>query len=149
MSVDPFEQWIGGQMVEEDIEGLLDSVGWGILALANDDVPYSLPISFGYDGEAIYFAFIRSSPTDTKFEYIEDGKPARLLVTDVDSRLDWQSVSVAGTVTSVKRDSPEWLKLLDSLDDNAWFSSDFRFATMSKGLQGYQLEIDELYGIEF
>lgn len=149
MSVDPFEQWIGGQMVEDDIEGLLDSVGWGILALANDDVPYSLPISFGYDGEEIYFAFIRSSPTDTKFEYIEEGKHARLLVTDVDSRLDWQSVSVAGTVSSVKRDSPEWLKLLDSLDDNAWFSSDFRFATMSKGLQGYQLEIDELHGIEF
>lgn len=149
MSVDPFEQWIGGEMEESKLEDMLDSVGWGILCLAKDDHPYSIPISFGYTGDNIYFAFIRSSPTDTKFEYIQDDNPARLLVTDVNSRLDWQTASVSGTVSSVARDTPEWLELLDSLDDNAWFSSDFRFATMSKGLHGYQLTPETVTGIEF
>jgi len=149
MSVDPFDQWTGEEIAQEEIDELLDSAGWGILSMAVDSDVYSLPISFGYTGDDIYFAFIRESPSDTKFEYISDGQHVRLIVTDVNSRIDWRSVAVSGPVTSIERGGDEWTDLLDSLEDNAWFSSDYRLATMSKGLHGFRLDAEEQQGVGF
>lgn len=149
MTVDPFDQWIGEEMTDDEIDALLDSAGWGILSMADDDEVYSLPISFGFTGEEIYFAFIRRSPSDRKFEYITDGKTVRLMVTDVNSRVDWRSVSLSGPVTSIERGSNEWTEMLDSLEDNAWFSSDFRLAAMNHGLQGFRFTPTERNGMGF
>jgi nitroimidazol reductase NimA-like FMN-containing flavoprotein (pyridoxamine 5'-phosphate oxidase superfamily) len=149
MTVDPFEQWSGDEMTQDEIDALLDSEGWGTLSMASGGEVYSLPISFGYTGEDIYFAFLRQSPSDEKFEYITDGQHVRLLVTDVTSRLDWQSVAVSGPVTSIESGGDEWADLLDSLEDNAWFSSDFRLAAMSHGLQGFRLTPQERQGRGF
>ncbi|MFT4923700.1 MAG: nitroimidazol reductase NimA-like FMN-containing flavoprotein [Haloarculaceae archaeon] len=147
MSVDPFEQWLGDEMAQDEIDELLDSAGWGILSMARDDEVYSLPMSFGYTEENIYFAFIRQSPSDKKFEYITEGQNVQLLVTDVESRIDWQSVAVSGPVTSIEHGGDEWGNLLDSLEDNAWFSSDFRLATMNHGLHGFRLDPEAVHGI--
>lgn len=147
MTVDPFEQWLGDEMTQDEVDDLLNSTGWGILSMAHEDDVYSLPMSFGYTGEEIYFAFIRQSPSDKKFEYISEGQNVQLLVTDVQSRIDWQSVAVSGPVTSIEHGGGEWADLLDSLEDNAWFSSDFRLATMNHGLQGFRLDPDEIHGI--
>lgn len=147
MTVDPFEQWVGGEIEQDEIDALLDSAGWGVLSMANDGEVYSLPISFGYTGEEIYFAFIRRTPSDEKFEYITDGQNVRLLVTDVQSRVDWRSVAVSGPVTSIERGGDEWTDMLDSMAENAWFSSDFKLAGMSNGLHGFRLTPRELQGM--
>lgn len=136
-------------MAEDEIDAMLDSAGWGILSMADNDEVYSLPISFGYTGEEIYFAFIRQTPSDTKFEYITDGRNVRMLVTDIESRLDWRSVAVSGPVTSIKRGGDEWTELLDAMEDNAWFSSDFRLAAMNNGLHGFRLTSQERQGMGF
>lgn len=149
MTVDPFDQWIGDEMEQDEIDELLDSAGWGVLSMANDDEVYSLMVSFGYTGEEIYFAFIRQTPEDKKFEFITEGQNVHLLVTDVQSRIDWQSVTVSGPVASVERGGEEWTDLLDAMEDNAWFSSDFRLATMNYGLQGFRLSPDEVQGMGF
>lgn len=149
MPVDPFDQWLGDEMAQEEIDTLLDSAGWGILSMAQDDEVYSLPISFGYTGDEIYFAFIRQTPSDKKFEYISDGQSVQLLVTDVKSRLEWQTVAVSGPVRSIERGGDEWTDMLDALEDNAWFSSDFKLATMSHGLQGFRLIPEEKQGMGF
>lgn len=148
MTVDPFGQWMGEEMAQEDIEATLNEAGWGVLSLADGDEPYSLPISFGYTGEDLYFAFIRDSPTDTKFRFIEEGKPARLLVTDIQGRFDWESLAVTGPVSPIERGTDEWVDMLDVFEDNAWFSSDFRRAGESVGLQGWRIEPEIVEGVE-
>ena len=148
MTVDPYGQWMGTPMSQRDIDSLLESTGWGVLSLANDDQPYSIPVSFGFDGDAAYFGLIRDSPTNAKFDYIADGAPARLLVTDVRARFDWQSVAVTGTVRAIERGGDDWDLLMTSLADNAWFSTDFERAEGVEGLQGWRLVPDEIRGIE-
>mgnify|MGYP006274709153 FL=1 len=146
MGGDPFDHWIGEEMNREETEELLYDAGWGILSLARDGVPYSIPISFGYTGEDVYFALIRSSPDDEKFEYIDRDGTARLMVTDIESRYDWRSVAVTGPVEPVGRDDEEWTDLLDSMEENAWFASDYRFASKNVGLQGWRIEPERVEG---
>lgn len=148
MTNDPYGQWMGSPMDEREIDDVLGSAGWGVITLAEDDEPYSIPVSFGYDGEAVYFVFIRDSPTNAKFEYAEDGKTARLLVTDVQARFDWQSIAVTGTLRSVQPGSADWDDLLTVLDEQAWFSAEFERAAGVDELVGWRLEPDQIRGLE-
>jgi nitroimidazol reductase NimA-like FMN-containing flavoprotein (pyridoxamine 5'-phosphate oxidase superfamily) len=148
MATDPYGQWMGTPMDERAIDDLLRSAGWGVLSLADGDEPYSLPVSTGYDGENVYFVFIRDSPTNTKFEFVGDGKTARLLVTDVGGRFNWRSIAVTGTLRAVAPDSDEWATLMDALTDNAWFSPDFERAEGVREFQGWRLVPDEVRGLE-
>ncbi len=147
--MEAYGQWLGTAMNERDIDDLLDSAGWGVLALAADDVPYSLPVSFAYDGETVRFVFLEAGGSNTKFDYIADGKTARLLVTRTSGRFDWQSVSVVGPVEAVEQDSDEWEEHLRIIDEShAWFSADFERSDSIEKLQGWQLEAEEIHGVE-
>jgi hypothetical protein len=148
MTVDPYGQWMGTPMSDRDVDEMLDATGWGVLSLADDDEPYSIPVSFGYDGADVYVAFIRDSPTNTKFEFAADGAPARLLVTDVRARFDWRSVAVTGPLRAVDRGTDEWETLMTHLTDNAWFSADFERASDVESIQGWRLVGDEVRGVE-
>lgn len=135
-------------MDQREIDAALDGAGWGIVTLAEEDVPYSIPVSFGYDGEDVYFVFIRDSPTNTKFEFAEEGKTARLLVTDVRGRFDWQSIAVTGELRSIRPDTSDWDDLIAVLDEKAWFSSEFERAEGIEELVGWRLEPDQIRGLE-
>lgn len=148
MPMDTTGQWMGTPMDTDDIDDLLVAKGWAVLSLADDDEPYSLPISFGYDGEDIYFAFLEDAPDGGKFTFIDDGKTARLLVTDIGSRFDWQSIAVTGPVRRVAHDSSDWDHLMETLEDNGWFSSDFERADSLTDLHGFRLEPDEVRGLQ-
>jgi hypothetical protein len=148
MTMDTTGQWMGTPMNTDDIDDLLEGKGWGILSLANDDEPYSVPVSFGFDGEDIYFVFLEDSPEGRKFAFLDDGKTSRLLVTDVKGRFDWQSIAVTGPTREVAHDTDEWDHLMDTLDDNAWFSSDFERADSIENMLGWRLEPDEVRGLE-
>lgn len=148
MTMDTTGQWMGTPMDPDDIDALLEAKGWGLLSLANDDVPYSIPISFGYDGEDVFFVFLKDAPDGEKFEFIDDGKTARLHVTDIKRRFDWQSIAINGPVRRVDRDSADWDHLMETLDDNGWFSSDYERAVSIEDLYGWRLEPDEVHGIE-
>jgi len=170
MTTEPYGQWMGTPIAEKEVDDLLDSAGWGVLSLAKGDEPYSIPVSFGYTGEEVYFAFLRADPPNTKFEFVRDGATARLLVLDVRAKFDWRSVAVTGPVRAVERRDdlggeglePEvdyrpdqgtergrdWAVLLDALEENAWFSSDYERAEPVSALQGWRLEPDEIRGIE-
>jgi nitroimidazol reductase NimA-like FMN-containing flavoprotein (pyridoxamine 5'-phosphate oxidase superfamily) len=148
MTNDPYGQWMGTPMNEREIDSELDTAGWGIVTLAEDDEPYSIPVSFGYDGENVYFVFIRDSPTNAKFEFAADGKTARLLVTDVNARFDWQSIAVTGRLREVAHDTPDWDELMQVLDEKGWFSAEFERASGVEELVGWRLEPDEIRGLE-
>ena len=148
MTTENYGQWMGTPMDDRDIDRLLTDSGWGVLSLAEGDEPYSIPVSFGYDGDDVFLALIRDSPDNTKFEFIDDGQRARLLVTDIDGRFDWQSIGVTGTARALDRDSGERSHAVEALDDNAWFSTDFERADGIEAITLFRLEIDELRGLE-
>jgi nitroimidazol reductase NimA-like FMN-containing flavoprotein (pyridoxamine 5'-phosphate oxidase superfamily) len=148
MPTETYGQWMGTPMSERDIDRLLTDAGWGVLSLADGDEPYSIPVSFGYDGDDVFLALIRDSPSNTKFEFVEDGQPARLLVTDVGGRFDWRSIAVTGTARSLDRDSREWEAAVATLDDNAWFSTDFERAAGIEEITVWRLAADEVRGLE-
>ena len=148
MTMDTTGQWMGTPMDQRDIDDLLTATGYGILSLASDDEPYSLPISFGYDGSDVYFVFLEDSPDGRKFDFVEEGGTARLLVTDIGSRFDWQSIAVTGPVRRVPTDSKDWDRLVETMDDNAWFSSDFQRAGDIEEMYGFRLEPDAVRGLE-
>ena len=170
MGTEPYGQWKGVPMDGGEVDDLLESAGWGVLSLARDGEPYSIPVSFGYTGDEVYFAFIRADPPNTKFEFIRDGALARLLVTDVRATFDWQSVAVTGPVRAVERRQDlggegllsevdyrpdqrtergrDWAVLLEELVENDWFSSDYERADSVSELQGWRLNPDEIRGIE-
>ncbi|MFB6178798.1 MAG: pyridoxamine 5'-phosphate oxidase family protein [Halorientalis sp.] len=148
MTMDTTGQWMGTPMNTDEIDGLLVEKGWGIVSLASDDEPYSIPISFGYDGEDIYFVFLEDSPDNRKLDFIDDGKTVRLLVTDVGGRFHWQSIAVTGTARTVEHDTDDWTHLMDTLDDNGWFSSDFERSGSLSDMHGWRLDVDEVRGLE-
>ena len=148
MTMEPYGQWMGTPMDRRDIDRLLTDSGWGVLSLAEGDEPYSIPVSFGYDGEDVLLALIRDSPENTKFQFIDDGQRARLLVTDIGGRFDWQSIGVTGTARSISRESSEWDSAVETLDDNAWFSTDFERAEGIEEITVWRLDVDEIRGLE-
>ena len=148
MPTETYGQWMGTPMDSRDIDRLLTDSGWGVLSLAEGDEPYSIPVSFGYDGEDVFLALIRDSPENTKFEFIDEGQRARLLVTDIGGRFDWQSIGVTGTARALDRDGGEWDHAVETLDDNAWFSTDFERAEGIEEITVWRLEIDEVRGLE-
>lgn len=148
MSTNPYGQFTGVPMSSEDIDNLLVSQGYGIISLCDGGDPYSIPVSFGYDGQHIYFGFLEDSPNPTKMEYIEAGATVRLLVTDIRGRFNWQSIAVTGPVTSVDSADEEWDHFIETLDDNGWFMRSFEQSDALDDIHGWKLEIDELRGIE-
>jgi len=148
MPTETYGQWMGTPMDSRDIDRMLTNTGWGVLALANGDEPYSIPVSFGYDGEDVFLALIRDSPSNTKFDYIDDGQRARLLVTDVGGRFDWRSIAVTGTTQTLDRETDEWDHAVETLDANAWFSTDFERATGIAEITVWRLAPDEIRGLE-
>ncbi|SFR61329.1 hypothetical protein SAMN04487947_2822 [Halogeometricum rufum] len=148
MSSNPYAQFSGVPMDQRDIDALLKGRGHGVVSLCRDGEPYSLPISFGYDGDAVYFGFLEDTPNPTKMEFIRDGATARLLVTDIRDRFEWQSVAVTGTVRALDRDGDEWDDFVETLDDNAWFMAAFEQSDAIDSLSGWKLQVEELRGIE-
>lgn len=148
MTADPYAQWMGAEMDDPDVDQLLVESGYGILALASDDRPYSIPVSFGYDEEYVYLAFVKDGPSNEKFEFIADGKSARLLVTDINARFDWQSVAVTGPVEAIDLGDDGWSRLVRTLENNPWFSTAFEDADSVEGVRGWRLTPDEIQGLE-
>lgn len=148
MSSNPYSQFTGVPMSTDDIETLLASEGYGVLSLARDDEPYSIPVSFGYDGESIYLGLLELAPDPTKMEFIADGATARLLVTDINNRFDWQSIAITGPVRSIDNGTEQWEHLLDTLADNAWFMRSFERSDAIESIEGWELEMDEITGLE-
>lgn len=135
-------------MNSDDVDSLLHAEGYGILSLARDNEPYSIPVSFGYDGESIYLGLLETDPNPTKMEFIEDGATARLLVTNINDRFDWQSIAITGPVRSIEEGTEQWDHLLDTLEDNGWFMRAFERSDSVESIQGWKLEIEELTGVE-
>ena len=148
MSQNLYAQFSGTPMCRNDIDRLLRSQGYGILSLCDDGTPYSIPISFGYDGESIYLPFLSEGPQSTKMAILTEGTVARLLVTAISGRFNWRSISITGPVRAVDPGGSEWEQFIKTVDDNAWFMRGFERADSIDSFQGWRLDPESVTGLE-
>ena len=148
MSQNLYAQFSGTPMSQDAIDRLLEQQGYGILSLCDEGNPYSIPISFGYSGEAVYIPFLAEGPQSTKAAITTEGTVARLLVTDISGRFDWRSVSVTGPVSAVEPDTAEFEQFVETVDDNAWFLPGFGRATSLDSFQAWRLHPETVQGLE-
>lgn len=145
MSVDELQESGTARMSDDRISEFLTERGVGVLGLADEGVPYLLPMSFGYDGErSLYFVFLLFGTESRKQTLANGADRARFLVFAADSMHDWQSVSMVGEIDVV--DDEQWGDLQAAME-NAWHPSLFSSAAPMRGVEGYRLEIDEWIGI--
>lgn len=148
MGRDRSTQFVQTSLGEEDIDAVLESQGYGVVSLCEDGDPYSIPVSFGYDGEHVYFPFLITGDEATKTEFIEEGTVVRLLITEVRDLFNWRSVTVTDRVASVDPDGSEWDHFIDVLVQHDWFKPGFEEASAIESIQGWKLGLDDCHGME-
>jgi len=131
-------------MNREAATELLYRQGYGILSLADDGVAQAVPMSFGFDGDRLYFVFLQSTEDSEKAWYADRTVRASFAVVDARGKHDWASVVVRGPLERVGDD--EWPALRDALEDNAWFPSLFAESEPMRDIQGWSLRIESISG---
>jgi hypothetical protein len=132
------------EMSDEEIERMLRTAGYGVLSLAANGEAYAVPMSYGYDGEGLYFVFRRPAERSRKLEFIEETDRAAFVATDVSTKHDWASVVVEGPVVPV--DDGDWSDLLEAIEESAWFPSVFSETDPRRDFLGYYLVAERATG---
>ncbi|MEF8814818.1 MAG: pyridoxamine 5'-phosphate oxidase family protein [Halovenus sp.] len=146
MSLAEIRQSGAEHMGEEEVEQFLRDQGVGVLSLPDRDVPYVLPLSFGYDGDAhLYFTYLLFGEQSKKEELSERAKRGRFLVYAAPSMYEWRSVLLTGTISEVPEE--EWEELRTAME-NAWHPDLFATAAPMRGVKGYRFSITEQTSIK-
>lgn len=146
MSIDVIAESTAASMSEAEMRDLLKTEGVGTIAFSTDDLPYLVPISFGYDGDAtLYFVFLLFGPESRKETLANEAERGRFLVYQARAVDDWQSVSLDGRIDAVEEG--EWDELRSAME-NAWHPNVFSSAHPMRGVRGYRFEIDEWTGLQ-
>ena len=93
------------ELSRSETDAFLGRKETGVLSLARDDVPYAIPISYGYDAaERRFFLRLVSTPDSEKRDYLRDGARATLVVCE-ETEPVYRSVVATGTLEGVPRES--------------------------------------------
>lgn len=130
----------------EEIDELLGTGGVGVLALAADDDPYAIPVSYGYDADVgdVYLRLGFGEESE-KRSYLDSSARAALVVT-VEANRGWVSVVVRGPLTEIPESN------IDGTVVEAIRSIDIPFFTVYEEppreleYQLYRLHPDEITG---
>lgn len=134
-------------MDDDQISEFMTQQGVGVLGVPDEEFPYLVPLSFGYDGDsAVYFVYLLFGTESRKEDLTEQAKRGRLLVYSARSMHEWQSVSVTGQIRGV--DDDEWDTLQETME-NAWHPDLFSSASPMRGVRGYRFDIDDWSGIQY
>lgn len=145
MSTEELRESGADSMGDGQITEFLTEQGIGILVLPDEEVPYAVPMSFGYDGGSVlYFLFLLFGTESRKETLSDRARGARFVVYRARSTYDWQNVSLTGQISAVPEDA--WDDLQSAMQ-NAWHPDLFSSASPMRGVQGYRLEIEEWTGI--
>lgn len=141
MSIAEISESDAKHMDQNEIDQFLYEQGVGVLALADEGLPYILPLSFGYDGDAcLYFTYLLFGDQSKKEDLSDRAEKARFLVYAAESMYEWRSVLLTGTLGEVPSD--EWGELQTAME-NAWHPSLFSAASPMRGVKGYQFSITD------
>jgi hypothetical protein len=142
MTVETLGEYGVERMADRAIDEFLSSQGVGVLALPGEDLPYLIPLSFGYDGEsALYFTYVLGESSG-KREATERSDRARFLVYAAESAFVWRSVLLTGTIEPVPE--AEWESHAAAME-NAWRPDLFESADADVEL--YRFAVTDRTGI--
>ena len=145
MSTNELEQYGLVRMTDDEIRSFLASQGTGVLGFPTADAPYLLPMSYGFDGESrLYFTYFVGSES-RKATLSERTDVASVLVYKADTKFNWQSVLLSGTLEQVPES--EWETVEDATDD-AWRPDLFETADLSGGVSVCEFRIQERSGVK-
>jgi uncharacterized protein len=85
------------EMTPARVHAFLGRRDWGVLATQGADFPYAVPVSYGFDGEAVYVA----TRAGQKARYLGENGAVCLTVLQVEDGARWSSVVVRGSATPV------------------------------------------------
>ena len=132
------------RMSSDAASAFLERKGWGCLTLADGGCAYSLPMSFGYDGEETVYFHLQTDERGEKMAYLDATECATLLVPEVEPP-DWTSVVVRGPTARAPGDELE--EAYAAFAENAWFpASPWTEDRDPTELGFYKLEADEMTG---
>ena len=131
------------EMDDDDIRAFLRSQKTGVLGLPTGEVPYLLPMSYGYeDGSTLYFTFV-GGPDSHKRGLIDGTDRARFLSYAAQSPFNWESVLLSGTVEPVPE--AEWEDIAAVLE-SAWRPEIIETAMATEEVTVYRFAAEEWTG---
>ena len=139
-----FQSLLGGEMDDAAIDDLLRETGMGVLSMSAEGVPYGVPLSFGYDGEKLYFVFLDASTDLRKETFAEAATEASFTTFDVDPDGSWRSVIVSGPLDRIVID--EWDAAREAMADNAYQSDLLGEYELQENPNVWALDIQERSG---
>jgi nitroimidazol reductase NimA-like FMN-containing flavoprotein (pyridoxamine 5'-phosphate oxidase superfamily) len=132
------------EMRDEDIENFLDSQSTGVLGLPGDEVPYLLPLSYGYDGDSsLYFTYLLGEESE-KERRTEAAERASFLVYSAETLFNWRSVLLEGRFERLE--PSEWSDIAEYLD-GVWRPEIFKTATTERNVGIYEYTIETWSGL--
>ncbi|MFB6075115.1 MAG: pyridoxamine 5'-phosphate oxidase family protein [Haloarculaceae archaeon] len=132
------------RMDETAIDDFLRNRGFGVLGLPDEATPYLLPMSYGFDGESLFFTYLLGEAS-RKEALSERADAASFLVSAADSPFRWQSVLLTGTIDAV---TPSAFEAAVDQASTPWRPAIFREASLSRGVEFYRFGIDERSGVK-
>ena len=144
MTVDELESYGLVRMDDAETDGFLSSQSTGVLGLPGGEVPYLLPMSFGYDGESLYFTYVLGAES-RKAALTGDGVPARFLVYRADTAFNWESVLLTGRVEPVPEGERDAVFESTTI---AWRPDLFERAEAVETAELYRFRIEDRSGIK-
>jgi hypothetical protein len=140
-----FQPLLGTALDEPGIDGVLRERGVGVLSMSADDVPYGVPLSFGYDGDdCLYFVFLGSTVELRKETYADQSDVASFTTFSVGPDGSWRSVIVAGPLDRIT--PGEWDAAREAMIDNAYQSNLLAEHELQENPNVWKLEIEERSG---
>ena len=110
---------------DDEIDEILVRRGIGVLAMVDDEQPYAIPMSFGYDADQMVFPMQWGGGYQSRKSQAIDSNPHVCLTVyeqDTDDEVIWRSVVVTGEIYEIQEDDRE--QAYASLAANAEFPTD-------------------------
>ncbi|MEF8784653.1 MAG: pyridoxamine 5'-phosphate oxidase family protein [Haloarculaceae archaeon] len=135
----------------DEIDALLTRCGVGVLSLYDGTYPYSIPMSFGYDGsEPIFSIQLGTSDQSRKRDCLDRSTKVCFTVYDEPEPETWESVVITGELEALPEEAAK--AAFAALATNAEFPSDVRVwgvPLADVDLTLYGLDVDERTGRKF
>jgi hypothetical protein len=145
MTLDELEAYGMVRMTDEEIDGYLASQHVGVLGLPAEGAPGLRPLSFGYDGDALYFLYVLGGESE-KERLSRAAEAARFLVYSAETPFNWRSVLLTGTLEALE-DGEEY-EHARSVMEHAWRPDVFARASDAEATAVYRFDVRDRVGLE-
>ncbi len=127
-------------MTESETDEFLREGDHGVLALADGNDAYAVPLNYHYDGEVLLLRVSEHNSESEKLRYLKTTNSALFLCYEVTSTGSW-SIQIRGAIQ-------RWQGEIDETTLNKWFPPFHVFDESVNNVEFslYKLEMDEVTG---